>query len=463
VIFTIDTLRADHLSSYGYFQNTTPNIDSLAQEGITFTKAFCQVPHTPPSHWSMFTGLYPYKHGKFGPFDDGSGIITLSDILKESGYVTSGFISHYILRGFNKEFDYFNGYDQDNPEALNKREQSLFHERKAGETTASVLSWLENHSSERFFLWVHYFDPHFPYGPPEEFDVYNYADEQYYSDKRYDASGGSRRRDVRAAPGHSRRRSITIRDDIAKYDGEIRYVDENIGVVLKKLKDLDLESNTLVVILSDHGECFGEHNWPDFGYQEEGPCLGHGRTLYDVETHIPLIIKNPKFSTTGIRTDQIVETVDLLPTVLDILGIHKNLVMDGESLLPLVEKRTIQKTQAIAQLHRFSKSVKPFGVGIRTNEWKFVNMIFPQLNLEGVITEGQGNEEQAQERAEEITIKKMLFRVGEGETVNYHKTESAIAEELEGKLKGIISTDRLPETTELDKKTEELLKSLGYL
>ncbi len=460
VIFTIDTLRADHVSSYGYFQNTTPKIDSLAERGVTFTEAFCQVPHTPPSHWCMFTGLYPHKQGKFGPYDDGSGLITLSDILTENGYITSGFISHPILVGFDKEFDYFNGYDESNLEALNRR-RHVSDERRAQETTESVLSWLQSHLREKFLLWVHYFDPHLPYEPPAEFDVYNYADDPHYSNKRYDAPGRSRRRDARTALRDFRSGPIPIRDDIAKYDGEIRYVDENIGIVLKKLKDLDLESSTLVVILSDHGECFGEHDWSDFGYQEEGPCLFHGRTLYDVETRIPFIIKNPKFDSMGMRIDQVVETVDLLPTVLSVLGIHKDLVIDGESLVPLIEKKGITKGHAVMQKVQHTES--PFAVGIRTNEWKFVNMILPKIDLEGDVTEGQGNEGEAPERDEEIPIKKMLFKVSEGETINYYETESEIAEQLEGKLKGIMSIDEVPEPIEMDKKTEEILKSLGYI
>jgi len=166
IVFTIDTLRADHVSSYGYFENTTPFLDEIAEKGISFDNAFSQIPHTPPSHWSIFSGLYPCRHGKFVPKANGSDIITLSEILGENGYTTSAFTGSYMVEGFAGEFEYFNS-------RTGKGRYKRLTFRPAMDTTKEVLSWLDNHSREKLFLWVHYFDPHSPYEPPKEYDIFN--------------------------------------------------------------------------------------------------------------------------------------------------------------------------------------------------------------------------------------------------------------------------------------------------
>jgi arylsulfatase A-like enzyme len=189
-------------------------------------------------------------------------------------------------------------------------------------------------------------------------------------------------------------------------------------------------------------------------------------TLYDVETHVPFIMKNPNFDIIGMRIHNVVETVDLLPTVLSTLGIHKDLVIDGQSLVPLIENKGSKKKHAFLQIQKFSQTESPFAAGIRTNEWKFVNMTFPKTDSAGGRAKHVGKETGSftrEEDNEETTTKKLLFKVTEGETINYYETESVIAEDLEGKLKGIISIDELPEPAEMDKKTEEILKSLGYI
>ena len=442
LIFTIDTLRADHLSSYGYFQETTPNIDSLAREGTTFVNAFSQIPHTPPSHWSIFTGLYPYKHGKFTPSGNGSGLITLPDILGENGYVTGGFVSSKMLRGFSNEFDYFNG----------EKERRVYRGpvmKRANETTGLVLSWLEEHATERFFLWVHYFDPHSPYNPPKDFDIYNYSKDPHYSDPRYGQTGFSRKG--------------TIRDDIAKYDGEVRYTDENVGVVIGKLRDLGLEGRTLIILLSDHGECFGEHNFSDFGYEDRRrPCLFHGKTLYDEEVHIPLIIVNPKSPTKRVKIEDVVETVDLLPTVLDILGLKNTLETDGESLVSSMENG--ERTKDYALLHTRPKRSGALAMGIRTGKWKLVNMIPSDLDLEKEAAEQEGgNVNFTEEVGTEFEVKKFLFRVDEGEKKNFYDSEAKVAENLEKRLKNVIPAGGFSETIEIDRQTEEILRTFGYI
>ncbi len=441
LVFTIDTLRADHLSSYGYFQKTTPAIDSLVNEGVIFTRAFSQIPHTPPSHWSIFTGLYPYRHGKFMPYDNGTGLTTISDVLKDNGYVTSGFISSKMLIGFTDEFDYFNGYDD-------IRKRKTFIQRLGGETTDAILSWLSNHSSERFFLWVHFFDPHSPYEPPEDYDMYNYSESAYYSDPKYDPTGLSRK-----GP---------IRYDIAKYDGEVRYVDENVGTVLKKLEELGLEGNTLVVLVSDHGECFGEHMFSDFGYDDDSPCLFHGKTLYDQEIRIPLMIRIPGFPLKGLRVSEMVETVDLFPTILDILNVSYEGGTDGESLVSLIEGKEQGKEYAISQTKPRDGS---FSMAMRTGEWKFVIMRPSDFDIQRDMAEQEGgiiNDTESGDYGDN-SVKKLLFRMDEGELWNFYETEPEISLEMENELKNILKGGLEYQTIEMDHDTETLLRSLGYI
>ncbi|GEM_PF-2923634 len=440
LIITIDTLRADHVSSYGYFQKTSPFIDSFAKKGIIFTRAFAQIPHTPPSHWCIFTGLYPYKHNKYSTTDNGTGVITLSDILKENEYITAAFTSSRMLHGFKHEFDYFNPH-------IDKKRSERPYFINASETTRAVLSWLENHSGEKFFLWVHYFDPHSPYEPPEEYDIYNYNHTRLYSDERYSYTGLSKKR--------------SIREDMAKYDGEIRYTDIGTGHVLNKLKEIGMENSTLIIILSDHGECFGEHNFSDFGYEENEACVFHGKTLYDQEVHVPLIVRNPNSSLTGLRIDTLIETVDIVPTVLDTLNIKYPLETDGESIVPLLAGEKRKKDYVILQTRPKKSS---FSIGIRTNKWKFINMRPSSLDMEEDIAEQEGKtvEKKEQEKDHDL-FKKLLFRPNDGEITNHFENQKTIAEQLEIRLRDIVSFGVLPVIKEIDKETEDMLRSLGYM
>ncbi len=434
VVITADTLRADHVSSYGYFAPTTPNIDRFAEEGILFTNAFSQIPHTPPSHWSIFTGLYPFRHGMFTPKDNGSGLQTLPGILKEKGYVTAGFVSSQMLNGFAGEFDYFNS--EEGKERVKTRQQ-------AADTTEKALSWLRKHWKKKFFLWIHYFDPHSPYNPPEGYDIFNYSTGTHYTDARYSMTGLSKQR--------------TIREDIGRYDGEIRYMDENIGKVLGTLKELGADGNTVVLIVSDHGECFGEHNFSDFGYDKKGPCVFHGKTLYDEEVHVPLILRIPSFPK-GLRIEETVETVDVFPTLLEILGI-KAPENNGKRLVPLIEGG---KGKGYAFMQTRSRRGLP-SMGIRTQEWKYVKMVPSGFDLETDMIEQEGGPAGNPEENGSLAGKVLLLNMTEGEKRNFIGAERETADMLEKKLGEIVSSGMKYRTVEIDTETEKLLKSLGYI
>ncbi len=443
LLIVIDTLRADHVSSYGYFEETTPVIDRLASEGILFENAFSQIPLTPPSVWSIMSGVYPFKHQRFTPDYVEGGLTGLGTLLRENGYETAGFVSSYMLRGLIDEFDTFavpHGIIESDSDNLQKVKSPA----PADVTTERALDWLDD-SDGKFFLMIHYFDLHSPYEPPEGFDVFNYTDEPAYSDARYDAPGVLGR--------------TTIREDVARYDGELRFADHNVGIVLERLDELNLSGRTLVVLVSDHGECFGEHNFSDFGYDMERPCVFHGKTLYEEEIHVPLIIRNPNSTIRG-RVPDVVENIDVMPTVLDIIGIEIPDV-DGRSLTGVIEGKPSSWT-AVSQIKPFSSGL--FSVGIRTNEWKLVRMISGDVNLEDEIAEqGGGGKSGSGESGGESTL---LFNLVSDphEISNLFGQRPEAAESLESLLYEKVSGIRYQgETVVIDKETEDILRSLGYI
>jgi len=367
VLVSIDTLRADHLSSYGYFRKTSPNIDRLAAEGVLFENFFSNIPFTPPSHWSIMTSLYPARHRKYLPTDSGDGIETLAGVLRNNGYATAGFVSSFMVKNLSDGFEYY-----DIPEGIPavawarkkntgnvSREEmmSRVRYRKAENTADKAIEWLRKNGKKKFFVFVHFFDAHSPYNPPKEFDVFANDGSGAYSESVYDN------------PGVNKSRSI--REEIGKYDGEILYVDYNIGRIMQALSELGLEDNTVVVITSDHGECFGEHRFSDFGYDSKRIYLLHGKTLFDEEMRVPLIIMNPKSSIRGLRLSGLSESVDIMPTVMHILGINNSLSLDGRSLVPLIEGLDSGKNTVFMQVFN-RKGMDIFG--IRDYRWKLVRM-----------------------------------------------------------------------------------------
>ena len=219
LLISIDTCRADHLSCYGHKKNTTPNIDSIAKTGIRFENAITPVPQTLPSHSSMLTGTTPLYHG----VHDNNGYklshsnITLAQILKNKGFTTAAFISAFVL---DSQFGLSQGFGTYNDRFEEELNSNGIVERRAEETSSLAMKWLDDHKAEPFFLFLHYFDPHMKYDPPEPF-------------------------------------ALEFSDNL--YAGEIAYTDHWIGKVLDKLKETGLYDSTLIIITSDHGEMLGEH------------------------------------------------------------------------------------------------------------------------------------------------------------------------------------------------------------
>lgn len=303
--FVLDTLRADHLSCYGYFRETSPNIDKLAKEGILFEDSYASAIATGPGFTSLFTGLAAINHGFYltpwnvtnAPLLD-DRIVTLPELIWARGNYTTAAFDNLInfrshMKQFVRGFEYYIN--------ITRSPAWLHHHIIADELNHRLLPWLETHADEQFFTFVHYWDPHGPYNMPEKFrgkfdrkkgdlvtkkapDGYEYVPGWGHAD---------------SLPEGNENRSIDL------YDDEIFYTDYSIGLVRKKLEDLDLLDETLIIITSDHGEDLDLHG-----------LWGHG-TVHNTTIFVPLIIRDPKNPPKGKRVSGFVQHADNLPTLLE--------------------------------------------------------------------------------------------------------------------------------------------------
>lgn len=272
VIVTIDTLRADRIGAYGNASVATPNIDRIAQQGAMALHGAVHVPLTRPSHISLFTGLYPSEHGIRDNVSPplAKNVPVLAEILKQQGFRTAAFVSSIVLskqsglaRGFDVYSDKFE-VGEDDARFLNTIQKRGDH------TTAEAIAWLQDGGSERRFAWVHLYDPHDPYEPPEP-----YA-------SRYTGR---------------------------LYDGEVAWSDELVGRLDQALADAGLRDDTLLVVTSDHGE----------GLEEHGEAV-HGFFVYETTLRVPLVLRGPGV-TAGTKMSTVARTIDLVPTVMDLLAL----------------------------------------------------------------------------------------------------------------------------------------------
>ncbi len=285
VLISIDTLRSDHLPAYGYAKVATPAIDGLARDGVLFERAYSHCPLTLPSHLTVLTGQLPGHHGvrdNLGyPFDVERHPF-LPRVFKAAGYATGGAVSSYVLRaetGIGKGFD---AYDATFHAIPDDRFDTI--QRPGAATVAAALAWLAPHAGRPFFLFVHLYEPHAPYEPPEPF--------------------AARYRDV-------------------PYDGEIAAADAAVGTLVAELKRLGIYDRAVVALMSDHGEGLGEHG--------EGQ---HGIFLYRTTLQVPLLVKLPSARQGGRRVAAPARLVDLFPTLVELAGLPLPAGLDGASLLP---------------------------------------------------------------------------------------------------------------------------------
>ena len=319
IIIGDDTLRPDHLGCYGYRRDTSPAIDGLAAEGVLFENVISQSPWTSPSFASVFTSLYPTQTGLVSVGTTmRTTFPTLGTVLKERGYATGAIVNAAVLKpefGTARGFDY---YYMTPPTG-----------RIADGTTRDALAWIDSvPPGEPFFLFAHYYDPHEPYAPPAPYDA--------FFDEDYSGPIGSafvlhdHFPDVKGMNfGPLAALTAADWDHIRTlYDGEIRFADAAIGSLLDGLAERGLDDGTLIVLLSDHGEEFYEHRG-----------FGHGHELYGEVIRVPLILRLPDALPGGMRVKRQVRLIDVMPTVLDLLGIESGAHLEGESLMGHIQGR----------------------------------------------------------------------------------------------------------------------------
>jgi len=317
VLISIDTLRRDHLSLYGYPRRTTPGLEALAREAVAFEDAVSTASWTLPAHASLLTSTSPSVHGatssKFGLSPSFPG---LPRLLGDAGYFTQAMVTHVYL---SKEYGFGEGFDR----------HRYFPETRAEEVTDQAIHFLEAKGDSDFFLFLHYYDPHWHYDPPAPYDrafdptYQGEATGIWWDFKELDAD------------------SIDARDlnhIQALYDGEILYTDRQLERLFQEMKRLGVFKNALVVVTSDHGEEFLDH-----GQWE------HQKTLYEEQLRVPLLIKFPNAAMASRRVSGQVSLVDVAPTVLDALGVPAPPTFEGRSLLDAARGSEAAEAEAWAE------------------------------------------------------------------------------------------------------------------
>jgi arylsulfatase A-like enzyme/Tfp pilus assembly protein PilF len=328
LLVTIDTLRADHVGTYGDTAAATPTIDALAARGVRFDQALTAVPLTGPSHATILTGEYPPVHGVRGnvTFTLGAAQPTLATLLKRRGYRTAAFVGAYPVAaafGFGQGFDLFDEHFHESAE------EQQGAERPANEVADAATAWLRSQGAVPFFAWVHFYDPHAPYVPPSPW--------------RERFSG-------------------------RPYDGEIAFVDEQIARIFDALRANGTADRTIVAVLADHGEALGEH----------GEAT-HGVLVYQSTMHVPFIVAGP-----GVPAGQAVaarvSTTDLLPTLLSLLGAEVPRSLVGRDLRPLFQGRRLTDTALYAESLFGRLSCRWASLRVWTKgDWKFIQGKEPEL------------------------------------------------------------------------------------
>ncbi len=388
VFITLDTVRADHLHCYGDNNIQTPNIDSLAARGALFEKAVTQAPLTLPSHASMFTGMNPNVTGvrDTGGFALQPKFVTLATILQKHGWNTAAFVSAFVFKrvfGFNQGFSV---YDDQMPGGT-KGETAT---RPAEVTVNHALAWLNTQSTQPFLIWLHFYDAHEPFVPPP----------------------------------------AQFREQFSRnqYDAEITYEDQQLGRFLDALKRKSLTDKTLIILLSDHGEGLGDHGE-----------FHHGIFLYDSTVRIAWIMAGPGIPA-GIRIRQQARTIDVLPTILDLLGGKASSAVQGTSLVPVFSGKQVPRTYSYEETLYGKFNMRWAALrGIHTADWMYVRAPKPEL---------------------------YDLNKDPGELDNVIDAHPKEYRELENQLKlvshlGPNGTESIV-SNQMDRQTMERLKSLGY-
>jgi len=420
VFVTLDTLRADQLAPWVEGGAKTPTLSRLAREGVLFERAMSPVPHTTPSHVSMFTSVYPFEHGARNGIPMRTDLATLPTELRRHGYTTADFVSAYTTKshttGLGHAFDVYSDSLHPDMDWISRDDmEPLVATRVIGryggnQVAAPVVnrrleSWLERirPGDAPFFLWLHYFDAHDPYTPsPKYAALYPPAD----------ASRAARK--------------------LAGYRAEITYLDHRLGDALDLLHGARLLDDAILVVTSDHGESFGEpHPHVDHA---------HGAHLYDSVMWVPLVFWGSPRVAAGRRIAEQVELLDIAPTLLELSGLPASEGFGGRSLSPALsaDPVPIEPARAFAQTRTLKR---PRRFALRTSDWKLVH-----------------NPDDGEQELFDL-------RADPGETRDLSGEYPDRVRDLLAEIDFIVSGDQAeePDVQDLDPETREHLKALGYI
>ncbi|PWB70578.1 MAG: hypothetical protein C3F15_13675 [Holophagae bacterium] len=398
LLITLDTTRADRIGAYGWAAAETPRLDRLAGEGVLFEQTITPTAFTLPAHSSILTGLYPPYHGV--RLNGGAALAdvqtTLAERLSAAGYRCGAVVGAFVVDqrwGLNQGFEH---YDDNFKLEAGQRLDLAGVQRPADQVVDLGLDWLGKDDSRPFFAWLHLYDPHIPYEPPEPFR------------SRFEARGPS-----------------------GLYDGEIAFADSQLGRVLDWLDEKGLADRTVVVVVGDHGEALGDHGESEHGY-----------FVYDATVHVPLIMRVPGSGAAGVRVAQQVRTIDVMPTVLDLVGVAPPQPLHGQSLLPLVldpgggePRPAYSESMAVNLQYGWSALYS-----LRAATHKFIDA--PRAELYDHVHDA-------------------------GEATNLLRDEPGVAEELRARLAAlrekIAQGAPATEAADLDQETLGMLAALGYV
>ena len=446
LFITMDSLRFDHLGCTGYRRAHTPNIDALAKDGSVFMEAIAQGTWTRISVPSIVSGKYPYSVGirtLGGELD--SMHTTLAEVLSADGYVTS--VTNKL---WSKSF--YQGFNRAGPSNLNTLER-----------TEQIIQVLEECKDQKFFAWLYYWDPHAAYEPPEEFIKLYEPEYVKIPQEELEARATKKRDEMRNGTGHyngsittlillnQKKIRLTSLDKehlINLYDAEIAYVDAEIGKLMAKLKKMGLYDNTLIVLNSDHGEAFGEHQ-----------KYYHGMTVYDEMVRVPIIIKPPHSRNKKKKIHGQVRNIDIMPTVLDYCGLEAPEDCDGQSLRSFIEGDAPPNLPGISETHR-GTTMKFHLLALRHQGHKLIyDLANDRVELYDLRTDPRERNSLLPESATiDQTPEKALDAAWEKE----QQMRQALLDLLNIKqLADLTVTEK--DLKEIDEQTKEQLKALGYV
>lgn len=413
LLVTTDTLRADVLSCYGG-PVRTPALDRLAEEGALFERCYTAANVTNPSHTSMFTSLYPKDHKVVDNFTRlAPDVPSMLEPLRAAGVRTAAFVSSFNFlpekSDFAERFDELHGC-------------RTYFERRAEDVNAELLPWLTDHADASFFVWAHYFDAHMPYAPPSPYDRLHAVVDEGRIELPLDYGGNLGWFRASDELGHYR----------ALYRGEVSYLDDRLGELFDHLRRLGLWDDLAVVVVSDHGEALGEH----------GVYCDHA-SLFDEVTRVPLLVKAPRVhgGGAGLRSAELVSTVDLYPTLFELLDLPVPPGLRGASLAPLLRGEPAALPEAA-----FSSFARGAQESLRTRDRRLLigmadERLYPRFEL----------------RAGEVE----LWREGD-DPAPVTAGEPELARRLEAELRAFLEDARDYEGVPMDAEQAARIQDLGY-